>query len=960
MGTVLTIETFGRLSVRSAGTAVVSAPRRLGLLALVAAAGDRGVSREKLLAYLWPESPPEKARHALEQLLYALRRDAGGELFVGVSPVRLDPQAVSSDVWKFERSLAEGDLEGAVSLYRGPFLDGFFLNEAPEFERWVDEQRSRLAKRYADALEQLANGASARGEHAGAAEGWRRRAEIDRYDSRVALQFMKALAAAGNPAGALLHAQAHEALLREDLAAAPDRSVFAFAEQLRAMPRADTGGAVTARATPAHPAAREAQVPTAASVSAPAAGSSRRRRVLAGAAGLGAVAAVVLGYVTLQALVIGRSVSLIDAGKLGQRERILVADFRVFGADSALGYVVTEAVRVGLDQSDVIAVVPPSTVAAALRRMQRPVGSRLELPLAREIAVREAVKAVVEGEVAPLRSGFVVTIRLRTADSGRTLDSFTETVRSPQDLIPSVGKLTRQLRRRSGESLKTLRHAPLLEQVTTSSLDALRKYVAASQAAGRGEYEKSIRLLEEAISLDSTFAMAYRKLAVTSSNAGLGYGKFEEAITMAYRLRDRLTERERYLTTADYHRGVTGDRPKAAAAFEAVLENYPSEAIAIANFATLLYNRREFARAETLLYRNFEHNQPDVLDYVHLVRARVNQGHVAGAESVIALARRRLPGSEALTTIDVPILIARSQLDSAERVLERARHAKTPAQRIRALNTLARLALLRGRLRDAELLEAEAFEANIARGGPPQHAESGMFSAWTDIWLRRDASRARGRLDDVVKRLGDSVGVAFLRARKGSGGIKPAYMELASAYASAGRPDRARRLIAALDAGLDSADTRIWGPLRNEPLAEIALAERRSADAIVHFRLGDREPDGPPDDCVICFYMSLGRAFDQAGVRDSTIVMFERYVATPYYYRLDQDAWHLAWIYERLAQLYEERGDSARAVSYYGKFAELWKDADAELRPRVVEARRRAARLQRPSRITAAAFPNPR
>src|ERR671936_619400 len=73
--------------------------KSLALLALLAPAGERGVSRDKLLAYLWPESEPERASHRLTQLLYALRRDLKADaLFLGSSDLRLNPDIISADV----------------------------------------------------------------------------------------------------------------------------------------------------------------------------------------------------------------------------------------------------------------------------------------------------------------------------------------------------------------------------------------------------------------------------------------------------------------------------------------------------------------------------------------------------------------------------------------------------------------------------------------------------------------------------------------------------------------------------------------------------------------------------------------------------------------------------------------------------------------------------------------------
>lgn len=212
----------------------VTQRRRLALLALLAVARQRGISRDKLMAYLWPESDAARARHALNQQLYAQRKLlAGRELFLGGKTLRLNPAAIRTDVGEFEDSLDGGALEAAVAVYGGPFLDGFFLKDAPEFERWADAQRHRLARRFCAALLDLAKAAAAKGDQTGSAEWWRRAAEVDPLDSQIALDVVQALAAAGNAAGALRHALQHSERLRDELGLAPDPRLLQLMERLR-------------------------------------------------------------------------------------------------------------------------------------------------------------------------------------------------------------------------------------------------------------------------------------------------------------------------------------------------------------------------------------------------------------------------------------------------------------------------------------------------------------------------------------------------------------------------------------------------------------------------------------------------------------------------------------------------------------------------------------------------------
>jgi len=234
---MLRLQTFGGVSLFRGDenlTGAVTQRRRLGILVLLAASGATGVSRDKLLAFLWPESDTESARHVLNQLLYAQRRQVGDEtLFQGRKTLRLNPAVIRSDVDEFERALAADDLEGAAGLYHGPFLDGFFLKDAPEFERWADHQRSRLARRAVDALTTLARHSADGGDHRSATEWWRRATEVDPFDTQTALGLVLSLAAGGDRAGALVAARRHEELLQQDLGVAPDATFSEAVARLR-------------------------------------------------------------------------------------------------------------------------------------------------------------------------------------------------------------------------------------------------------------------------------------------------------------------------------------------------------------------------------------------------------------------------------------------------------------------------------------------------------------------------------------------------------------------------------------------------------------------------------------------------------------------------------------------------------------------------------------------------------
>ncbi len=208
--------------------------RRLALLALLAAAGDRGLSREKILGLLWPESDLERGRKSLAQAVYALRKESGAEeLITGATELRLGWDGFTTDLADFRQALSQGEYEAAASLYAGPFLDGVYLDEAPEFDRWAETERRVLAHDYAEALERLARAADKAGDLRGAVAWWRKLANADPLNGKVALGLMRALSAQGDRGAALQFYRVYEMLLRQELDIAPESELKRYAEQIR-------------------------------------------------------------------------------------------------------------------------------------------------------------------------------------------------------------------------------------------------------------------------------------------------------------------------------------------------------------------------------------------------------------------------------------------------------------------------------------------------------------------------------------------------------------------------------------------------------------------------------------------------------------------------------------------------------------------------------------------------------
>jgi TolB-like protein len=225
-------------------TAALSSRRHpMALLALLSATPSHALTRSRLVGFLWPDAPEKTGRNRLTTCVHQVRRALGERVLLSAGgDLQLDPDALPSDVVRFRAALEEGDQAAAVALYHGPFLDGFWLDGAREFEERVEEERDRIERAYREALEGLARAAGAEGDHATAVRWWRERAKRTPLDSRVTLELVEATARAGSRGEALETARMHAARLAEDLGAEPDPAFLARVEELTRRP--------TTRATP--------------------------------------------------------------------------------------------------------------------------------------------------------------------------------------------------------------------------------------------------------------------------------------------------------------------------------------------------------------------------------------------------------------------------------------------------------------------------------------------------------------------------------------------------------------------------------------------------------------------------------------------------------------------------------------------------------------------------------------
>jgi tetratricopeptide (TPR) repeat protein len=665
---------------------------------------------------------------------------------------------------------------------------------------------------------------------------------------------------------------------------------------------------------------------------------SWKRTTRGGIIAVSVFALLVAGYMVLRALGIGPAGSLLASGKLSASDKVIVAAFDVRGADSSLGPTIAEAVRTNLSQSRAVHLVQTSAIIGALQQMKRPDTSNVDFTTAREIAQRTGAKAVITGSLVPAGSGYIVTARLVAAESGDELASYRESAKDAGDLIPTVDRVTKQLRGKIGESLKAVREAPRLDQVTTASLGALRSYAAGLRANDiQGDYETAVRLFEEAIRQDSTFAMAHVQLAYSLFTIG-GPGRRERAnaaLTTAFRLRDRLPERERYNVEGAYYMNAEPDRTKAIPALRRAVELDSSNYDAANSLAVTLQDTRDAAGAERMFRLALATEPANGTLLSNIASLYTETGRHAAFDSVMA----------ALASAGVPFpteplrfeeLWNRRDYDAAERL------ARAGADTLPPRAALIAVAVTRGRLREAERRYAQVNEARARlRGDTVSAHEVAFFHAMLDGELRGDASRGLATLDAAL-RAAPPASLPLSKDRS---------QWLALGYARLGVPAKAREVMNQRDARLDALARRQQAVFAARLRGTIALADGKADSAVVYFRRGDGEADGlPTRDCTACTPLFLGFAFDRGGQADSARTYLTRYVEMTGTGRPVVDRFWLAPALFRLGELYENAKDVRHATEYYGRFVDLWKNADPELQPRVADARSRIDRLNRANR----------
>jgi tetratricopeptide (TPR) repeat protein len=576
-----------------------------------------------------------------------------------------------------------------------------------------------------------------------------------------------------------------------------------------------------------------------------------------------------------------------------------------------------------------------AAVRDVMQLMQKAPEASMLYETAREVATREGAKALLDGSVERVGTGYVVSARLVSALDGSELATFRATAANDGELISSLGGLAKDIRERVGESLKSIRETKALERVTTASLPALKKYVEGMYVVeALDDVDRGRALLYGAVAIDSTFAMAWRRIAATYAGDGSGRAAQMAAIQKAYQYRDRLSDNERLTTEAGFYSyGPTPDLDRTIAAYEALLERDSTSSPALNNGGIRYLRKRDYDRAEALLRRAIAIPEPFGGSFGNLIQAQIAQGKLAAAETTAAKFREALPASSGHWQSDAYLAVGRGQMDSVE-ALARATFAnpKLTTQRDFAALLVMQTASIRGRLREAMRWVGETESIQMARSATKMpELRASLDSARIRAFFLGDAAGAR----EQVRRALAKIPMESLPPSERQ------WQYLLFIAEASGDAAAARSALQAFERDLPQMGMEQSSGALADARALALMASGKPGDAIPLFREAERAYFS----CDRCAMINLARAFDLAGQRDSAIAYFQRFVDTPHTF-LFEDQDYLAGSYKRLGELYEAAGDLAKAASNLEKFVELWKDADPELQPKVRDARERLTRIR--------------
>ncbi len=605
------------------------------------------------------------------------------------------------------------------------------------------------------------------------------------------------------------------------------------------------------------------------------------------------------------------------APALTDKDTILLADIVNTTGDEVFDGTLKQAVAVHLGQSPFLNIFADERVRETLRLMNRSPDERVTAAIGREICQRQGLKALLTGSIASLGRNYVIKLEAINSQSGDVLAHEQVEANEKEQVLRNLGEVAIRLREKLGESLNSLQRFDVpLEQVTTSSLEALKAFTLGSEQNARGKYTEAIVSLKHAVELDPAFAHAYSVLARAYNNSGQLVLAAETA-QKAFDLRERVTEREKLHIAAQYYGSVTGELHKEIETLELLTRTYPNDVVARRNLGSRYNTLGQFEQAIEELREAIRLNPDYGSPYRNLATAYLRLSRIDEARAMADLVVAR--GFDSINSRTRLFDIAFIQGDTAAMQQQIDWASRRPGE-YEHLMWQAHTAQFAGQLRKSLEFRTLAFEL----------------------------AQQRNRLDDAGAIL---IGQAAIFAIQGNcrqslailarARTLPApplnFIGAASSYAQCGALAQSQAMIDELILRYPK-DTQLNEVVVPLARAEIECQRGNCAKAIQILQALSRI------DSMSHFGANhiRGQAWLCEGNGAEAAREFQKI--------LDNQGWSAASLYYPLAHLGLARaavlqGDTAKAHKSYQDFFTLWKDADANI-PALVEARKEYVKLK--------------
>ncbi|ABF42089.1 serine/threonine protein kinase with TPR repeats [Candidatus Koribacter versatilis Ellin345] len=594
---------------------------------------------------------------------------------------------------------------------------------------------------------------------------------------------------------------------------------------------------------------------------------------------------------------------------LHSQDKIVIGDLANLTGDATFDRTLRPALVVSLAQSPFFKIATDREMTDTLKRMEKPPDTAYSRDVTREICIRNGGKAFLSGSIRQDRERYAVMLEGVGCSDSKVIATATTAAKDSNGVIAALGSAAEQLRKKMGESLPSLQQFDkALPDATTASLPALQALAAGALATRQTSSVAAIPYLQRAVELDPNFASAYFSLGSAYYNSRQ-QDLASAAMTKAFELRNRVTERERFQIEAAFYRNVTGELSKQIATCEQAIQSYPDDPV-FYTFLGLAYlrsgNHQEAARSHEAARRL----APDKFyPYSNLMATYLYLSKWDEAKLAYDEARKRNLDNEAMR--ENRYLIAffendeggmREQLDA---VKGRANYED------RVVRLAADTESYHGRYKNAREMDRQARGAAGKDNAKDRVAEYLAVPAWreAEIGNRKDAIRlATEALTDTDDPHVEAI-AAIALARAG---------DSAAAAAVADRLAKEHPL-----------DTSIQSSNIPTIRGIIAYNQGKYEDVIATLPVSTLEIGSVFPSGTEATYIR-GLAYLKLQKADEAALEFQKMIDHP---AAVGNFVNLALAHLQLARAERMRGKTEEARRAYQDFLALWKDADADLAP---------------------------